>query len=323
MKCEYHVYNNVRGGNDLPADSDVEEYSQPLELPASESVKKDKIEIDMVVLEHLLFHKAIGEGGINVDKYLEILRSLTEGDHVIMDDPRDRTAALVFELVIKENFNPWDIDLKRFALQYLERIKDHLDFITAGRLVFMAFRILKLQSSELLESLYLPEEDDYDDMMDIEPWMEEEESYLFTRKVVEMKNPPVEEIISHRGDRRVTLFELVNAFNDAVDESVLIREHHERMKEERRRQARLRKKTRSRVGEKVHDEDYKEDIDAVFTVLTNQEQDVIPFSRLLDDSPVDHVTTFISLLFLNFEEMIEVWQENFPYGEIFIRKNAG
>lgn len=274
--------------------------------------------IDMDVLNHLLFHKAIGEGGINIDKYLGILRGITEGEHLTMIDPRDRTTALVFELVLNEDFNPWNIDLKRFSVSYLKRLKGDLDFITAGRLIFMAYRILRLQSTELLESLSEPDEDDYDDYMEIEGWMEGDASYAYTRKVVEMKNPPIEEAVMHRGDRRVTLFELVEAFSEAAVESEEMKEHNVRMRAERNRLARLRKKNRSRVGEKVHDEDYREDIRKVGSILKELNVKKLTFSELLSHSPIDTITTFIALLFLNFEEMITIEQKNFPHGELII-----
>ena len=278
----------------------------------------DDFTIDVEVINHLLFHKAIGEGGIHIDKYLAILKGITEGDHLTMVDPQDRTTALVFELVIQENFNPWDIDLKRFSLTYLKRLKSDLDFITAGRLIFMAYRVLRLQSTELLESLSVPDDEDYDDYMEIEGWMEDDASYNYTRRVVEMKNPPIEEAVMHRGDRRVTLFELVEAFNEAAEETEQMKEHNIRMREERNRIARLRRRTRQRVGDKVHDEDFKEDIRKVHEALMKTEMRRLSFSELASVSPVDRISTFIALLFLNFEEMITIKQKHFPNGEITI-----
>ena len=274
--------------------------------------------IDMEVLNHLLFHQAIGEGCINIDKYLDILKGITEGEHLTMMDSRDRTTALVFELVLNEDFNPWNIDLKRFSESYLKRLKGDLDFITAGRLIFMAYRILRLQSAELLESLSEPDEDDFDDFMQIEDWMEDDESYAYTRKVVEMKNPPIEEAILHRGDRRVTLFELVEAFSDAAVESEEMMEHNVRMRAERNRLAQLRRKNRTHVGDRVHDEDYREDIRKITAVLRELDVKTLTFSNLVQHSPIDTITTFIALLFLNFDEKITIEQKDFPYGELII-----
>ncbi len=305
----------------------------PRDFAEGKRAETDEIEgIDVAVLEHLLFHHAIGEGGIHIDKYLGILKGITDGEHLSMEDPGDRTAALVFELVIKEGFDPWDIDLKRFAILYMKRmkhsvrkdsIKEDLDFITAGRLIFMAFRILRLRSNELLESLSEPDEDDYDDYMELEPWMEDDASYAYTKRVIEMKNPPVEETVTHRGDRRITLFELVEAFNEATDEAEGIREHNLRMKEERRRQYRLRRRDRKSVGQKVHNEDYEEDINRVYSILSGLDGGLIAFRQLVQVSPIDDICTFIALLFLNFDEKVDVWQEDFPRGEIYVRMPNG
>jgi len=297
--------------------SDQEPEPEQSTICRSEITNQEDI-IDIGVLNHLLFHKAIGEGGINIDKYLEILRGISEGDHLTMEDPRDRTTALVFELVIKESFNPWDIDLKRFAGSYLRRLNSDLDFITAGRLIFMAYRILRLQSTELLESLSEPAEDEFDDYMEIEGWMEDDASYTYTRKVVEMRKPPIEEAVMHRGDRPVTLFELMEAFNEAAQDSLEMREHNLRMKKERNRLARLRRINRKHVGDKIHDEDYKEVMKDVYNVLRNLGERKITFSQLVPNSSTDEITTFIALLFLNFDEKIEIRQKNFPLGEIII-----
>ncbi len=301
-------------------ESDVEGYSEIAlknEKDNEEGKEEEEELIDRMVLEHLLFHKAVGEGGIHVGKYLEILREVKEGEHLSMDDPRDRTAAMIFELVLEEGFNPWDIDLKKFARLYLKRMKEELNFITAGRLMLMAYRILRLQSTDLLESL-LEQEDDYDESMGIEDWMEDDASYAYTTRVVQSPQPPIEERVTHKGNRRVTLYELVEAFRGAEDEAERMREHNLIMREERRRQEALRKKNRKRVGQRVHDEDYREDIRKVHEVLTKLGRERCTFHELVEVSPVDEVTTFITLLFLNFDEKIRIYQENFPKGEIHI-----
>lgn len=297
-------------------ESDVEEYSD-IGIKDKGERMEGKDGIDRMVLEHLLFHKAVGEGGIRVEKYLEILREVNEGEHLSMEDSRDRTAAMIFHLVLSEGFNPWDIDLKRFAALYLERMGEELDFITAGRLMHMAYRILKLQSKELLYSLLEPEED-YEDSMDIEEWMEDDDSYNYTTRVVESPEPPIEERIIRKGKRRVTLFELVEAFRTAEEEAKRMKEHNLRMKEERKRQEALRRRNRKRVGERLHEEDYREDIKRVYEVLTALGKRHLTFQELTRISPVDNVSTFISLLFLSFNEKLVIYQENFPEGEIHI-----
>ena len=133
-----------------------------------------------------------------------------------------------------------------------------------------------------------------------------------------MKQPPIEESVMHRGDRRVTLFELVEAFDEAAKEAEDMREHNNRMREERNRLSRLRRSQRKHVGDQVHDEDYKEDIRKVFTTLLNFNVQETSFSKLRSESPVDDLTTFISLLFLNFEEKIQLEQKDYPFGDIQI-----
>ena len=43
------------------------------------------------------------------------------------------------------------------------------------------------------------------------------------------------------------------------------------------------------------------------------------FHELIPMSPLDELTTFIALLFLNYDEKITIWQDDFPGGEVFIK----
>ena len=55
---------------------------------------------------------------------------------------------------MEEEFDPWEIDLVRFTEVYLERVRAEggVDFAVAGRLLYMAWSILYLQSEALLEA---------------------------------------------------------------------------------------------------------------------------------------------------------------------------
>ncbi|HWG91192.1 MAG TPA: hypothetical protein VNZ52_10140, partial [Candidatus Thermoplasmatota archaeon] len=103
------------------------------------------------VVNHLLFHKAILQEEDTTDRingYLKIVKERGEGAHVNIEDPFDKSIALAFELVLERHLDPWNIDLVQFATLYANRLKSEkdVDLITAGRLMLMAWTILKLQT---------------------------------------------------------------------------------------------------------------------------------------------------------------------------------
>ncbi|MDE1819554.1 MAG: hypothetical protein KGJ23_06430 [Euryarchaeota archaeon] len=187
------------------------------------------------VLDYLLYHKAlIGESmeaANAVDHYLDLVRGMKEGVHVVIDDPYQKATALLFELVLSEQFNPWSIDLTRFVSVYQDRVKqDHeVDFAVAGRLIHMAWRILLLQSQEVLtqrENELAP------------PTMEAalpdgalDQGYLgemsspeqidVTEALLRGEDVPIDPMVRHEGTRPVSLMELANAFHEAEESARL------------------------------------------------------------------------------------------------------
>ena len=105
------------------------------------------------VLGHLMFHKALideGRGAEKIDRYLGLLRS-AEGEHQAAGGPLDRSLQMVFELVLSNDMDPWDVDLMKFAKLYGQRMQsEEVDFIVAGKIMHMAWSILRMQSCEVL-----------------------------------------------------------------------------------------------------------------------------------------------------------------------------
>ncbi len=57
---------------------------------------------------------------------------------------------MVFELVLSNNFDPWDINLMEFTRMYTKKMHaEEVNFIVAGKLMYMAWSILKMQSEEV------------------------------------------------------------------------------------------------------------------------------------------------------------------------------
>jgi segregation and condensation protein A len=278
------------------------------------------------VINHLMFYKSIiseEDSGQKISEYMELVRGLKEGEHLPIKDPFDKSIALTFELVMQNHMNPWDVDLLKFSNLYMERMKaeQEVDFITAGRLMFMAWSVLKLQSDEVLANSQPaptgPVVDSGWDPGAAADWMQSDASVDFTTAVLNRPEPPLQESVYRHGTRPVTLFELVGAFEEARKEAEL----QKVLAEERRKQRLVWESQKAlRVDKMMHREDLQEDINHVWGLIQPL-SGKIPLARLCNGGcDDDRLTAFVSILFLAFVKQIRVWQEDFPYGEIFIEK---
>jgi segregation and condensation protein A len=205
------------------------------------------------VLRYLVFHRSlIGEGegqSALLERYMSLVQNLEEGLHVVVDDPFQKATAMLFELVMKEAFDPWEIDLVQFTRVYLERFRseDAVDFGVAGRLLFMAWNILYLQSEEVLHHRDLSPEgiDTAEDGSLIDPsqetyldLMETPEAVDVTSTILDGSTPsPLFEMVRHPETRPVTLLELVRALDEAEEDArkaARVQELRERLREEQR-----------------------------------------------------------------------------------------
>ena len=211
------------------------------------------------VLGYLVFHQALIDDGATgesrralLERYLTLVRELKEGVHVVIEDPVQKATALLFELVLDEEFDPWEIDLVRFTQAYLERVRaeDRFDFAVGGRLLYMAWSILYLQSRAILQHREAPAAPDpgpEGSDPSLEPGALDDgylgelttpEAVAVTSAVLERGGPPaLEEMIRHTETRPVSLLELVQAFGDAevaARRALRLEELRERLREQQR-----------------------------------------------------------------------------------------
>ncbi len=276
------------------------------------------------VINHLLFHKALvenDESGQRFDDYIKMVEGVATDVNLRITDPFDEAIAQMLQLAIKERFDPWNIDLIRFSKMYLKRIRksNSIDLITAGRLMFMAWSILKIQSDELLiRAEPVRDEDDnvvdifwYPDYMD-EPYDMEGDRVF--NSVMGMEYAPLQKSITHNALRPVTLMELLDTGYEGRREAVLqlkINEIRERNRNNRKP---------PQIGKNVHREGLAEDILKTWETICGFGCEDITLHQLLHSSEQDLITMFVSLLFLAKEKKIKLWQHNFPHGDIQIRK---
>jgi len=287
----------------------------------------EQLKIDNDVINHLLFHKALideEDDATRINYYVDMLQKTNEGEHISMENPFERSIAIAFELVIRQHLNPWDLDLVNFSTMYIKRAKEEkIDLITAGRIILMAWKVLKLQSDNLIVSIETEKEElesfDWADLP-TEMWLENDDDYSYTNLIMKMPESPLDEPVRRDAKRKVTLIELLGAFDQARKES----EEYQILEQERHiERERLRIKSRKRMIGTAHEDNIEEDVDAVWNRIKGFDKKTMSLFDLCEESKREEfIKTLISVLFLAYDNKIRVFQRKFPYGKIFI-KNIG
>jgi len=262
------------------------------------------------------------------------LSLVEEAEHQFLIDPFDRSVALVFQMFHNTDLDPWDVDLSVFLELFNQRINDseNIDLPTCGRLVRMAWSILRGQASSLLErqekSLI---DEEVEETWDFEDSWESEfsdEDYNFSVGVLTGAAsdvlPTMFEGRIHREEGRpVTLGELLMGLQAAgrLSEEQKMRE---KIAKERRE---ANEKARARFGGSLHVENLEDDLKRTWDALrsrTLEEKESTNLSEIvevLEKSSIDsglsaedakseaQVTALISSLFLTHRGYAEVSQD--------------
>lgn len=272
------------------------------------------------VVRHLLWHKAMGEhdeDGSKLNGYIELVTRSQDGEHVALRDDFHRDLAIAFELVIQNHLDPWDIDLSKFAQMYLAEAKTRgIDIVTAGRIILLAWTVLKLQSDEVADRAVIRSQtDETPAWEDLPDWGFSDEQMDYNARIAALPRAPIDEKVRHKGDRRVTLMELIGALEEVHGES-----QQRLVLNEQKLQARLslRRKMRGRIGGMMHREDVAAEMAETWARILDYPSQPVPFSALYEKERMDLVQTFTSVLALTKEGRITIAQEEFPRGEIWI-----
>jgi segregation and condensation protein A len=283
------------------------------------------MELDNDVINHLLFHKALIDETndmTRINQYLELAKAAVTGESAAIEDPFDRSVYLAFDLVLNQNMNPWDIDLVGFSTMYLKRAKkEKIDLMAAGRIIYMAWKVLRMQSDHLVVNMETKEEVieqgfDWDDIPTA-TWLANDDEYSYTNLLMKMPQSPLEEPLRRDSTRKVTLIELLSAFDEVRKESEQYKLLDQLRQEER---IQLEQKARKAMKGSAHEDHLEEDVATVWERICQFPKKSMNFSELCEvDSPEERIKTFISILFLAYEKKIIVHQQKFPYGEIYIK----
>lgn len=267
-----------------------------------------------------------------------------ESEYQSLDDPFDRSVALVLSLVKDQELNPWDIDLSTFLKVFTKRVRsesDKLNLPACGRLIRMAWEVLNQQAIVLFDRVQnMDQEDDWEDDVDF-GWESDydDQDYLFTTSILEgdvqqLLPSLFDERIRRDEGRPVTLGELLSAFKDAAEDAEELK-----IREENRiaHQAELGDYLNN-VGSRMHNEDLEGDIYRCWSALRSACQKsgsskvkVAQVMAELNDillaenghieqgyQEESKVASFIASLFLTHRGFALISQDEVPYGDIML-----
>lgn len=283
-----------------------------------------QLEIDNEIINHLLFHKSLIDEKDNnerINHYVSMLQKSEEGEHISIENPFDRSIAIAFELVVQQHLDPWDIDLVSFSTLYLKRAKEEkIDLLTAGRIIYLAWKILKLQSDNLVITMESQEEK-YEPFgwgdIPSEMWLSKDDAYSYTNLVMNMTEPPLDEPLRRDAKRKVSLIELLDAFDLARKES----EEHQLLEQQRKEEReRLAEKARKRMKGTAVEDHLEEDVVDIWTRIKEFQTKTMTLADLCNKKGKEElIRVLISVLFLAYDNKVVVYQKRFPYGKIFIK----
>ena len=286
-----------------------------------------------------------GEPDLETSRFLDRLMELStleEAEHQYLIEPFDRSVALVFQMFHSSDLDPWDVDLSSFTEMFNERIQEaeNIDLPSCGRLIRMAWSILRGQASTLIERQERALVFEEDDSWDFESGWEAEfddADYNFSIGVLtgaaDEVLPSIFEGRIHRDESRpVTLGELLLGLQDAgrLAEEQRLREQIAKERREAHRKA------RARFSGSLHVEDLEGDLRRTWQALKARTEENLTVgleevAEELNQSSIDsgikedearaeaQVTALVSSLFLTHRGYIGLKQEKGKNGRIVLK----
>ncbi len=304
----------------------------------------DKWFLRQDIIDQLLESGEESEDALKFAERIMPVVEAEESEYQSLDDPFDRSVALVLSLVKDQELNPWDIDLSTFLKVFTKRVRSEsnkLNLPACGRLIRMAWEVLNQQAIVLFDRVQnMDQEDDWEDDVDF-GWESDydDQDYLFTTSILEgdvqqLLPSLFDERIRRDEGRPVTLGELLSAFKDAAEDAEELK-----IREENRiaHQAELGDYLNN-VGSRMHNEDLEGDIYRCWSALRSACQKsgsskvkVVQVMAELNDlllaenghieqgyQEESKVASFIASLFLTHRGFALISQDEVPYGDIML-----
>jgi len=271
------------------------------------------------ILGHLMFHRSLIDDNDDAKKksrmeeYVKMVENMQQGVYLPSDDPFERSVSIAFELVIKNQLNPWEIDLLEFSKMYTQKVRkvEEVNLLVAGKLVYMAWNIFRMQTEDLLVRVDEPEVNEnffgsWDtDRVELYSTIDEPGPAISIMKgALELSSAARRP----SSQRHVSLLELLDAFEEAKHESDVRAEISKYLDKYKPKE----------FDDKAHRDTLEQDIADTWERIQEIGAGAIPFSDIAQGEKEHRVAIFMSILFLSSMEKVVLWQDKPPYGEIFI-----
>ncbi len=208
---------------------------------------------------------------------------------------------MLIDLVISEELDPWDIDIEEIANKFLGKINQmkKINLRLSGKTLLTSSILLRMKSEDLIPP---PEE-----------YAEEFEDFDWESEYVDFDSlPPLGNPMQRRSQQATSIFDLVNALQKALNEETL------------RKNFPKRERVRRKLIMQIDEEDIKARMEAMYEKIKSlaKTQEIIHLSDIVHDGNKSRfVETVLTLLYLDSQRKIEIWQKKL-FGEIFITLRA-
>ena len=217
--------------------------------------------------------------------------------------------SLLYDLIKKEQMNPWDVNISLLTKKYIETIKKlkELDFRISGKVLLAAAILLKMKSNRLLnedlselDRLLTQSEEELIDELDLEePQRQHDEKHTLIPRTPQPRK------------RKVSVFDLVKALEKALEVK-----QRRVMNSIPPMDVKIPKKTK----------DITQIIREVYTKIRSffiiNKQKTLTFTQLVPSkTKEDKIYTFIPLLHLTTQRKVNLSQQEY-FGEIEIILNT-
>jgi segregation and condensation protein A len=205
---------------------------------------------------------------------------------------------ILMDLVISEELDPWDIDISDIANRFIGEVKkmQKLNLRLSGKTILASSILLRMKSDSLVPKDEPSPEDDFGwDYFPDEP----------AEEILPIGTP-----VRRRGERKTTLFELIEALQRALNEE-MIRKNFPRGA-----------RPKPKMVIPIDEETIKERMTKIYDTIQQltETTEVIRFSDLLSGKREDIIVVLVALLYLDSQRQITIWQKEL-FGEIFITLN--
>ena len=303
--------------------------------------------LDSLALREDIISEMIGHDGalgLHKSRYADHIQELVEmeeAEHQALSHPFDRSIALVLQMFQDASLDPWNIDLGKFIELFNQRLSDaeNVDLPTCGRLIRMAWQILHGQAADLLERAENADQEIDDEWDYVPSWQTEfcDDDFTFTNSVLageasEALPSLFDGRIKRDGGRPVTLAELLSCLSEAHEEA----EERILREESRAKHALDVKNAIANVKGRVHQENLEEEIRQTWGAIrvlspSGEPVTVQDVAKHLESLGIDAgwdpgdaeaeggIVGFVSALFLTHRGYTDIWQVEYPNGDIFLQ----